>query len=72
MKINEIKKVMSKVFELELSVISDDASVENVDNWNSMTHMKLIIALEKKFGVTFNEEQIAKSLSLEDFKKILS
>ena len=72
MKINEIKKVMSQVFELDLSIIPDDASVENVDNWDSMAHMKLIIALEKQFGVTFNEEQIAKSLSLEAFKKILS
>lgn len=54
---------MSVVFETDLSMITDDASPETMDIWDSLKHMNLITALEEEFQVTFSDNEILEMLS---------
>jgi acyl carrier protein len=54
----KIKKVMSAVFEIPAESISDDASSDNVENWDSLRHLNLILALEEEFGVAIPDEEV--------------
>jgi len=47
--------------ELELSLDSDS---ESVDQWDSLSHIQLILEIEKKFGLKFSITE------LQDLKKI--
>ena len=40
----KIKEVMSVVFEIPLESISDDSSYDNIENWDSLRHLNLILA----------------------------
>jgi acyl carrier protein len=53
-----IKQVMSAVFEIPVESISDDASSDNIDNWDSLRHLNLILALEEEFGVSIPDEEV--------------
>lgn len=53
-----IKNVMASVFGIDISQIDEKASSDVIENWDSMNHMNLIIALEDEFGIRFNEEDI--------------
>lgn len=53
---NRIKTVMNEVFECS---VSDDASQQNTENWDSLRHLNLMIALETEFDVEFEPEEIA-------------
>jgi acyl carrier protein len=64
-----IKEIMSVVFETDLSMITDDASPETLDIWDSLKHMNLITALEEEFHVTFSDNEILEMLS---YKLILT
>ena len=54
----KIKQVMSAVFEIPLESISDDSSYDNIENWDSLRHLNLILALEEEFEVSIPDEEV--------------
>ena len=54
----KIKEVMSAVFEIPLESISDDSSYDNIENWDSLRHLNLILALEEEFEVSIPDEEV--------------
>lgn len=55
---SKIKQVMSIVFEVPLEAINDDASIDSINNWDSIRHLNLILALEEEFGITIPDEEV--------------
>lgn len=60
---DRIKRVMSKVLGVEVDEIGDDSSPDTIDNWDSLRHMNLILALEQEFGVTIGDEEVSTLIS---------
>jgi acyl carrier protein len=58
MEIIKIKQVMSAVFEIPLESITDDASSDNIENWDSLRHLNLILALEEEFAISIPDEEV--------------
>ncbi len=54
----KIKEVMSAVFEIPLESISDDSSYDNIENWDSLRHLNLILAIEEEFEVSIPDEEV--------------
>lgn len=68
----KLVEIMAPIFELEESAISESASPENIEKWDSLAHMNLVIALEQEFDCQFTEEQIVDSLSFKALIDILN
>lgn len=58
MEMIKIKQVMSAVFEIPLESITDDASSDNIENWDSLRHLNLILALEEEFEISIPDEEV--------------
>jgi acyl carrier protein len=65
MSANEIKlkKVLSDVFKVDAGMVNDDSSVDNIERWDSLNHLNLVLALELEFNVSFSEEQTVEIMS---------
>lgn len=61
---DDIKKVMARIFEVDPSSLHDTIRQDEVENWDSLRHMNLILGLEEEFGVEFTPEQSVEILSL--------
>lgn len=66
---NKVKKVMSTIFKVDLNEISDNSNPNNLDNWDSMAHMNLIVGLEEEFDLLFDANDITEMIN---FKAICS
>lgn len=55
-----LKELFSEVFEIDPDSVEPDTSPENLDEWDSFGHMRLIMAVEKAFGLTLTMAQISK------------
>ena len=64
---DRIKSVMAAVFDMSPKNISDDASPHDIEAWDSLKHMNLILALEDEFDIQFDEAEIP---SMVNFKII--
>lgn len=59
---NEILARVQEVFrdELELDdlVLTDETTADDVEEWDSLSHVQLVVALEKSFGIKFTSREI--------------
>tara|TARA_B100000787_G_scaffold165136_1_gene148664 strand:- start:1082 stop:1303 length:222 start_codon:yes stop_codon:yes gene_type:complete len=60
---DRVKKVMSDVFNIDIKSINDGSSPDNIENWDSLKHMNLIIALEEELEIEFSDEEIGDSMN---------
>jgi acyl carrier protein len=63
----KIISVIQKVFEIEQ--IDENTSQQDIEKWDSLGHLNLIVALEEEFDVLFEPEEIAEMTSVQ---KIIS
>ena len=61
----QIKKIMTEVFEIESSLVNDKISQKNTGQWDSLNHLNLIVEIEEEFDVSFTPEQIGSMTTLE-------
>jgi len=50
-------KVMAEVLEVEITSINDDSSPDTMDEWDSLAHVQLVLALEKEFEIKISPEE---------------
>lgn len=62
---------MSIVFEEDIEKIKDNASPDNLENWDSLRHMNLVVALEEEFDLEFDDEEIVEMMNMELILEIL-
>jgi len=62
---DRIKKIMSIIFEIDVSQISNESSADNISSWDSLKHMNLIIALEEEFDIMIPDNEVGNMLSFE-------
>ena len=62
---DRVFKIVSQVFDVPAAQLNEDSSPDTVDNWDSLKHMNLVLALEEEFGVTFSDEEVVVMLSVD-------
>ncbi|MDP9202133.1 MAG: acyl carrier protein [Gemmatimonadota bacterium] len=67
----KLKQVLADVFGVDVSRINDAASVDTIEKWDSLNHLKLVLALEEQFGVSLSEERIVEMLNYPLVKAVL-
>lgn len=68
--INELQEVFREIFGDEI-VISNATTADDIDDWDSLTHMQLIVAIEKKYNIKFTIAEIQKAANVGEFIDII-
>ena len=58
-----IKRVMSIVFEVPIEEITETSSPDTIGSWDSVRHLNLILALEEEFGISIPDEEVGNMLN---------
>lgn len=56
---------MSDVLQIPLEQVLPETSPDNVETWDSIQHLTLVLALEQEFGIQFSPEEIEQLLSVD-------
>jgi len=59
----KIAQTMASVFNVSVNSITQSSTVDNVESWDSLHHMNLVIALEETFGIEFEDSEIVELMS---------
>jgi len=60
-----VAQLAADVFSVPLEQIEPQSSPDNIESWDSIQHLNLVLALEQEFGVEFTPEEIEQLLSIE-------
>ncbi|MDL1914031.1 MAG: acyl carrier protein [Bergeyella sp.] len=66
----KIIAAMSVVFELEADRFPEEIYQENIENWDSLRHLNLIVELEDRFDVSYEPEEISEMTSLDKIMEV--
>jgi acyl carrier protein len=56
--LSKLTELMRDTFDDENLVPTDETTAENVADWDSANHVRLMIAIEEEFHVTFETDEI--------------
>lgn len=59
-----VKRILSALIDVPVENIPDDASMDDLEQWDSLAQMNLVIALEDEFGVSIPDEEVGTMVSL--------
>lgn len=58
--IEKVSDIFHEVFSDSSIVLCDEMSADDVDNWDSLTHMLMISKVEKTFGIKIKLRELNK------------
>lgn len=67
----KLKEALARILDVDVSEITDNASPDTIENWDSLRHMTLVIALEEEFDVEFTDDQVVEILGYKLIKIVL-
>lgn len=62
---------MADVLQIPAEQINDDLAMKDLDAWDSLKHMELIVALEQQFDVQLTFDEIVAMQSVSEIKRVL-
>ncbi|MEE9213018.1 MAG: acyl carrier protein [Phycisphaeraceae bacterium] len=57
--VDRVQQTLADVFGVDVTTITDESSPDTLEQWDSMGHMNLVLALEQRFRVSFTPEEFA-------------
>ena len=54
----KVQEVFRGELEVEDLVLTDETTADDVEEWDSLSHVQLVVALEKAFGIKFTSREI--------------
>ena len=64
----KVYQIISQIMETSVDSISENSSGDDIDKWDSLKHMDLMMTLEEEFEIQFTDEELVEST---DVKSIL-
>lgn len=64
--IEQLVSVMSDVFDVDDLVVTDATSAEDIEEWDSLSHIRFMITVERLFKFKFRNDEIAELKNVGD------
>ena len=70
--LKDLKDVFANALGIELHLVSEELTYRSIPEWDSIGHMALVVALESKYDIMLDTNDILDLSSLKVAKEILS
>lgn len=56
--LNELQPIFQDVLDDEDIVITNESNAEQIEEWDSLSHIRLVVAIEKQFNIKFSFDEL--------------
>ena len=68
---NRLTQVFREIFDDDALVLEDTTVARDVPGWDSLTHVSLIVAIEREFKIRFTSGEITKLENVGALRKLV-
>ena len=69
---DNLNEVFRDVFDDETITVSENTTSNDIEDWDSLEHINLIVAVEKKFGMKFSMGEVTTMKNVGEMADIIS
>jgi acyl carrier protein len=55
----QVAEIMEDVFDLDELEYADALNADDIEEWDSLSNIRFVVAIEQKFGLRFSNKEIA-------------
>ena len=66
-----IQHIIATALGIDEATITENTSIENVEKWDSLQHLNLVIALEEEFKIKFDDREMPELTSFSAIRESL-
>ena len=67
----KLNEIFIEVLDLDEVELTDETCADDIEEWDSLSHIQLIVAVEKAFGVKFTSKEIMEWKNIGDIVNTL-
>jgi acyl carrier protein len=67
----QLQEIMIDVFDVDDLTITPETTADDVDEWDSLSHVRLVVAVERKFGFKFKNAEIEALKTVGDLVRLI-
>ena len=57
---NQLEEIFCDVLDLDEVSLTDATCADDIEEWDSLSHIQLVVSIEKAFGIKFTSQEIMK------------
>jgi acyl carrier protein len=70
--LESLRKIMIDVFDLDDLDISPATTADDVEDWDSLSHIRLMVAIERQFKIKFQNSEIESLTNVGDLVQVIA
>jgi acyl carrier protein len=67
----QLTAIFHDVFDDETIQVTPTLTADDVDEWDSLSHIRLVLAIEKKFGLKFSAAEVGRLKNVGEFVTLI-
>jgi len=67
-----LREIMSRVFDIDINTINDELACDNTEEWDSFNHLLLISEIEKEMDIIFTISEVEQIKTFKVLREIIS
>jgi acyl carrier protein len=69
---DELKKIIIEALKLDDFDFKDETVASQVPGWDSLSHINVILAVEKHFNIRFNNREVLRLKNVGDLQRLVT
>ncbi len=69
--LDAVKETMADVFDLEDLSVTATTTAEDIEEWDSLSNIRLVVAIERRFNVKFKNSEITSLQNVGDLIRLI-
>jgi acyl carrier protein len=69
--ISSLREIMIDVFDVDDLEVSRSTSADDVEEWDSLSHVRFVVAVERKYGLKFKNSEIESLKTVGDLADLI-
>jgi acyl carrier protein len=69
--LEQLTQIFRDLFDDDTIVLTPDTTAADVENWDSLNHISITVAVEAKFGIKFKTAELEELLNVGDFVHLI-
>lgn len=70
--LSELTSIFEDVMDLDDAELNDDTTADDIEEWDSLSHVRLIVAVERKYSIKFTNAEIESLKRLKDIIDLIT